>query len=134
VVQGYVGCSKERSREKEDFLWRSYFEVLYSSRQYKDVSWFEAPILVDKDETRDSLLPARVWYLLKGKGWLHKTGMVVATIEYSGLEVGWHNHGFHCGFTFDCPQVWFDLGDHRSTQQIRSLHTHQYHLQGSDVC
>jgi hypothetical protein len=82
----------------------------------------------------DSSLCVRMWYLSEGEGWLQETCGIVATLEYSGLEVGWHKHGFHCGFTFDCPQVWFDLGDCGSTYQVFSLHTHQHHLQGSEVC
>jgi hypothetical protein len=59
---------------------------------------------------------------------------IVTTIEYSRLEVGWHKHGFHYGFAFDCPQVCFDLGDREPTHEIFSLHTRQHQLQGSEVC
>jgi hypothetical protein len=121
-------CFKDRLvMPRREALKKKIFYEAHTSRYSihlgQDVSWFEATILVDKDEAWGSSLCVRMWYLSEGKGWVHETWGIVAIIEDSGLEVGWHTHGFHCGFTFDCPQVWFNLGDHRSTHKICSLHT-----------
>jgi hypothetical protein len=42
---------------------------------------------VDENETRDNSLCVKMWYLLEGKGRLHELGRIVATVEYSRLEV-----------------------------------------------
>jgi hypothetical protein len=58
----------------------------------------------------------------------------VTTTKYCRMEVGGYKHGLHCGFTYDGPQVEFNLGDRRSTLQISSFHTRSHQLQCSKVC
>jgi hypothetical protein len=50
------------------------------------------------------------------------------------MEVGGYKNGLHCGFTFNDPQVRFNLGNRRSTLQISSFHTRSHQLQCSKVC
>jgi hypothetical protein len=80
--------------------------------------------MVDKNEVWGSSLCFWVWYLPKGQGWLYEAWRASATTKYSRMKVGRYKHGFLYGFTNDNPQVWFDLGDHRSTLQIYQLHTY----------
>jgi hypothetical protein len=50
------------------------------------------------------------------------------------MEVGWYKDGLDCGFTNDNLQVWFNMGDYRSTLQICPLHTCEHQLQSAKVC
>jgi hypothetical protein len=83
---------------------------------------------------RNSSLCVRVWYLSEGKDRLHEAWRVIATIEHSRLEVEWHKHGLYCRFTYDGPQVRFDLSDHGLVHQIGSFYTRQHSVWCSEVC
>jgi hypothetical protein len=110
MVQGKIGCA------------------------FLDVSWLEVAVLMDKNEAWGSSLCFWVWHLPEGQGWLYEAWRDAATTKYSRIAVGWYKHGLPYGLTNDSSQVWFDLGDHRSTLQICPLYTRQHQLQSSKVC
>jgi hypothetical protein len=73
-------------------------------------------------------------HLLKGQGRSSQTCRFATTVEYSYLEVGRHQYGFHRGSSSDCPQVWFHLGDCWSIHEVCSHHSCSYPLHGQEIC
>jgi hypothetical protein len=83
----------------------AHTSIFHSPQQHKDVLWSEGTILVDSNEARDYSLCHRMRHMLKSQGQSYDTYQIVATSEYSCLDMGRHQSGFHCGSAFLYPQV-----------------------------
>jgi hypothetical protein len=125
---------------KKEVLKKKLLDEAHTSRysiHHGSTKMYQAPkvrILVDTNEARDHSLCVWMWYMQKGQSWLHETGRIVATSEYSRLEMRRHYHGLHCGLTSNFPQGWLDMGDCWLLHQVFPLYTHAHSLHNWEVC
>jgi hypothetical protein len=60
----------------------------------------------------------------KGQGWSYETCWIVATYEYSCLEMGRHQHEFYCGPAHKFNSIWVIIDRLTKSTHFTMVHTY----------
>jgi hypothetical protein len=134
VVQGLPCGPKELWASLQDHGWGSLLQILHPPRNQQNISRLEEKFLVDKNEEGNRKICVRVWHVLKGQGRSFEANWKSTTFEYSWVEVGKQLHGLHRGFASHLAWEKLDMGHCGPPDQVGSLYTCIYYLQGLIIC